>query len=257
MRGQPERDLDRTGRKARPTAHPRRRAPGVRLLLRLSGGHVRPGAERATARAAGARGVAIEQASPFSEVCDVWAPAYRQVTTAGLWPSLGSGASPSRIAYDDVRAAFDTFLADHRGGRRIVFIGHSQGAAILIDPLQQQVDPNPRLRATMLSAILLGGNVQVPDEKVAGATFKHLPLCLHPAQRGCVLAYSSFDRMPPPNNLFGIPGRGVGLLSGQRSDAGQQVACVDPARFDPGVAASLEPYFATLNPTATSAAWVT
>jgi Protein of unknown function (DUF3089) len=203
------------------------------------------------------RDVAVEQASRFSQVCDVWAPVYRQVTTAGLLPSLASGASTWRIAYDGIRTAFDTFLADHRAGRPIVFIGHSQGAAILIDLLQQEVDPNPRLRGRLLSAILLGGNVQVPDGKVVGATFKHLPLCLHPAQHGCVIAYSSFDQMPPSNSLFGIPGRGVSLLSRQRSSAGQQVACVNPARIDSTVAAPLEPYFASPNPSATSAAWVT
>jgi len=203
------------------------------------------------------RDVAIEQASRFSQVCDVWAPVYRQVTTAGLVPSLTPGSRAWRIAYDGVRAAFNAFVAHDEGGRPIVFIGHSQGASMLIDLLRQEVDPTPALRAKMLSAILLGGNVQVPDGRILGATFKHLPLCVHPAQRGCVIAYSSFDQMPPPDSLFGIPGRGVSLLTGQRSSAGQQVACVNPARIHSAVPAPLEPYFATPNATATSAAWVT
>jgi len=203
------------------------------------------------------RDVAIEQASRFSQVCDVWAPVYRQVTTAGLVPSLTPGSRSWQIAYDGVRAAFDSFVAHDEGGRPIVFIGSSQGAAMLIDLLRQEVDPTPALRAKMLSAILLGGNVQVPDGQILGATFKHLPLCVHPAQRGCVIAYSAFDQMPPPDSLFGIPGRGISLLTGQRSSAGQQVACVNPARIHSAVPAPLEPYFATPNATGTSAAWVT
>ncbi len=59
-----------------------------------------------------------------------------------------------------------------------------------------------------------------------------------------MIAYSSFDQMPPTDSLFGRPGSGVSLLSGSTSTAGLQVLCVNPADLS-GAAAPLEPYFPT------------
>ena len=55
------------------------------------------------------------------------------------------------------------YLAHDNDGRPIVFIGHSQGAAMLIRLLASQVDPNAALRSRLVAAIMLGGNVTVPD----------------------------------------------------------------------------------------------
>jgi Protein of unknown function (DUF3089) len=201
------------------------------------------------------RQTAIEQASQFSRACRVWAPVYRQATLRGLLASAQPGSAVAAIAYGDVAAAWRQFLA-RDGGQPIVVIGHSQGASILIRLLQRQVDPNPAVRALLVSAVLLGGNVQVPAGRPVGGTFAHLPLCTAPAQAGCVIAYSSFSRTPPPNSEFGIAGQGVSWLSGQYSGAGQQVACVNPAAIGGGTA-PLQPYFAGVNAAGTTAAWVT
>jgi hypothetical protein len=201
------------------------------------------------------RQTAIEQASQFSRACQVWAPVYRQATLRGLLPSLTARSPVAGIAYDSLLAGWREFLA-RDGGKPIVVIGHSQGAAILIRLLQQQVDPDPAVRSLLVSAILLGGNVQVPAGRTVGGTFQHLPLCTAPRQAGCVIAYSSFSATPPPNSYFGIPGRGVSLLSGQSRAAGQQVACVNPAAIGGG-SAPLRPYFASVNAAGTTARWVT
>jgi len=201
------------------------------------------------------RQTAIEQASQFSRACQVWAPVYRQATVRGLLASVNPGSVVARTAYDDVLAAWREFLA-HDDGKPIIVIGHSQGAAILIELLRQEVDPDPAARSLLVSAILLGGNVQVPRGRAVGGTFQHLPLCTAPGQAGCVIAYSSFDRTPPPDSDFGIPGQGVSLLSGQYSGAGQQVACVNPAAIGGG-SAPLQPYFAIVNAAGTTATWVT
>ena len=56
------------------------------------------------------------------------------------------------------------------------------------------------------------------------------PPGLHPGrQTGCVIAYSSFPTQPPKNSLFGRPGQGVSLQSGQTASKGLEVACVNPA----------------------------
>jgi hypothetical protein len=200
---------------------------------------------------------AVVQASRFSSVCRVWAPMYRQITIASLFaPKPGAGT----IAYDSVLAAWKDYLAHDNDGRPVVFIGHSQGSAMLIQLLAKQVDPNPKLRARTLLAILPGGNVTVPTGKTFGATFHHLPLCTAATKTGCVIAYSTFPDQPPAGSLFGRPGQGVSLQSDQTARAGLQVACVNPAAIGGGTA-DLDPYFLTAistpPPPAVASLWVT
>jgi hypothetical protein len=185
------------------------------------------------------RAAAIVQASRFSQQCSVWAPMYRQVTVAGLGHA---GTTALAIAYTSLLSAWKDYLAHDNDGRPIVFIGHSQGSAILIKLLQTQVDPSPSLRRRMVSAILLGGNVQVPVGRLVGGTFRNIPACAAATQTRCVIAYSSFGSTPPANSLFGRAGRGVSLLSGQATAGSQQVVCVNPVTFSSGVG-SPQPYF--------------
>ena len=161
------------------------------------------------------RTVAQAQASRFSSVCNVWAPMYRQVTVS----SLGSGPVTARVAYDSLHAGWEDYLQHDNDGRPIVFLGHSQGSAILIDLLQQDIDNDAALRAKVVSAVILGGNVQVPIGKDVGATFQHIPACRSTTQTSCVIAYSTFPGQPPADAVFGIPGQGVSFLSGQTERA--------------------------------------
>ena len=52
-----------------------------------------------------ARAVATYQASRFSQICQVYAPMYRQLTLPGISARLEvTGRGGARIAYGDVRA---------------------------------------------------------------------------------------------------------------------------------------------------------
>lgn len=203
---------------------------------------------------------AVAQASRFSQVCQVWAPMYRQRTAGSLAAGLGADPQADDVAYASVLSAWRDFLAHDDHGRPIVFLGHSQGAAMLIRLLRSQVDPDPALRARTVMAILAGGNVTVPTGKSVGATFHHLSLCSGTIRSGCVIAYSSFPSKPPVNANFGRPGRGVSLQSDQRAKTGLQVACVNPASLRGGTA-DLEPYFLTATskppPPPVTTPWVT
>ena len=185
---------------------------------------------------------AIAQVSRFSSVCRVWAPMYHQRTLASVFSGLGASPEVDTVAYDSVLSGWNDYLAHDNHGRPIIFIGHSQGAAMLIRLLANQVDPNPKLRARTVVAILAGGNVTVPTGKTVGTTFHHIPLCTVTAQTGCVIAYSSFPVQPPVNSLFGVPGQGVSLQAGQTATKGVQVACVNPASIAGGTS-MLTPYF--------------
>jgi hypothetical protein len=201
-------------------------------------------------------GAAVSQASRFSQVCNVWAPTYRQRTSASLAAGLGNDPAADEVSYESLLAGWKDYLAHDNNGRPIVFIGHSQGAANLIRLLRSQVDHDPTLRDRLVSAIILGGNVQVPKGKTVGGTFDHIPACTKETQTGCVIAYSSFSSPPPADSLFGRPGQGVSLQSGQTTTRGQQVVCTNPAALGGTGAAALTPYFVS-SASATGQTWVT
>ncbi len=165
----------------------------------------------------------------------------RQETLNALTSAEFLNTAVIQTAYSSVLSAWNDYLAHDNHGHPIVFLGHSQGAAMLIKLLHAEVDPSARLRHLLVSAILLGGNVQVPNGKAEGGSFAHIPLCHSAAQTGCVIAYSSFGSTPPANSLFGRAGDGVSLESGQTANS-QQVACVNPATFS-AATGSLSPYF--------------
>ncbi len=181
---------------------------------------------------------AIAQGSPFSPLCQVYAPIYRQVTLADLeqHPDLNFGPAETVTAYDSIRSGFEDFLAHELGGRPFIVIGDSQGAAMLNLLLANIVDPDPALRARLVMGVILGGNVEVPRGQLVGGTFKHIPACSSAGQAGCVIAFSSFPQVPPADSLFGRPGQGVSLQSDQTAKAGLQVVCVNPAALSGGTA---------------------
>jgi Protein of unknown function (DUF3089) len=161
--------------------------------------------------------IAIDQASRFSQVCKVWAPMYPQLTLKWLLGGKEITQEDRLKAYLGVLGAFREYLQKYNKGRGIVLIGHSQGAGVLESLIQQEFDENPALRKQLVSAILLGGNVLVPEGQLEGATFQHVPLCTSATETACVIAYSTFLKEPPAFTLFG------------RSPVpGTEVACVNP-----------------------------
>jgi hypothetical protein len=189
---------------------------------------------------------AVAQAAWFSQVCNVWAPMYRQVTLDEILTEiLGQNpvpAGPQAIAYASLLASWRDYLAHFNHKRPIVLIGHSQGAALLIKLLRRVIEPDAALRKRLVSAILLGGNVQVPRGRLVGGSFRYVPACSRAGQVGCVIAYSSFPSRPSPDSLFGRAGEGVSRYSGQLSGRGLDVACVNPTSIAGGRGV-LVPYF--------------
>ena len=192
------------------------------------------------------RAVATAQAARFSQVCRVFAPMYPQLTLADITKPDGISATGALTAYLGVNSAFRDYLAHYNLGRGIVFIGHSQGASMLIALLKYEVDPNPTTRSLLVSALLLGGNVTVPVGATVGGDFQNIPACGSTGQTGCVVAYSSFNGTPPADAYFGRIGTGLNPFGaiGSAASAPMQIMCVNPAAPGGGSGA-LAPYFPT------------
>jgi hypothetical protein len=182
------------------------------------------------------RSIALYQVSRYSQYCRIYAPMYRQVTLAGagLPGTTPTSKKPNpALGLRDVENAFADYLKHDNHGRGFVLIGHSQGAGVLEALIAKKVDPKPAVRARMLSAILLGGNVLVKGSTGIGGTFKHIPACRRARQLHCVIAFSTFDQPVPRGSLFGRPGA-LKALGQKAPPKGDQVLCTNPANLSGG-----------------------
>jgi len=139
--------------------------------------------------------VAREQASRFSQVCRVYAPIYPQVTLVAKEPTLHD----AEVAYQGAKSAFEEYMARYNGGRGFVLIGHSQGAAVLKAIIHKLIEEEHKeWLHQLVSAIILGGAVEVQDGEPDKGSFDEVPACKTEAQAGCVIAYSSYYTESPP-----------------------------------------------------------
>ncbi len=175
--------------------------------------------------------VAAAQAARFAEKCRVFAPMYRQVTLAALRTAMTGGVNPGdgAVALADVTAAWRDYLARDNGGRGVVLIGHSQGSRWLKELLAREIEPVATVRRNIVSAMLIGTNVLVPEGRDVGGDLKRMPLCRTGDQYGCVVSYVTFraDAPPPAGGRFG-----------RAETPGMAVACTNPAALGGGRAVS-------------------
>jgi DUF3089 family protein len=183
-----------------------------------------PGEQRAVA----------QQFAAFASVRRPFAPIYRQVTIAGIEAVLRDERLPVdfKLPYEDVRAAWRHYLAHDNEGRGIVLIGHSQGARILAGLIAHEIEGKPEQRL-LAGTLILGFDVEVPEGKDVGGTFKTIPLCRAAGQSGCVVAYETFPAtaLPTDDSRFTHP-----------ETPGMEIACTDPAALAGG---RLDPILAT------------
>lgn len=167
------------------------------------------------------RRVVEQQLARFGAQCRLFAPLYRQATLAALRSAMLGQPMPAdrELAYRDVLSAWNDYLARDNGGRGVVLIGHSQGAGILKRLIQEEVEGKP-VQKHIVSALLIGTNVIVPEGADVGGDFKQMPLCHAASQTGCIVSYVSFrDTAPPPANT----------RFARATTPGTRVACVNPA----------------------------
>lgn len=184
--------------------------------------------------------VTLTQVSPLISGCRLFVPLYRQAPLLPVAVAALTGTDPDyRLGQSDIDQAWRTYWErdnrDPATGRRrgVVLLGHSQGSAVLASLIRREIEVDVEQRSRIISAVLLGGNVQVPTDRPAGggddpdATFQYLPACERgsaaiPAPTRCVVAYSAF-RQPegeplPPDATFG-----------RATAPGHRILCTNPA----------------------------
>jgi hypothetical protein len=178
--------------------------------------------------------------SRFSSVCKMYAPVYRQFTLVAINTAGVLTPAVFDLAYSDVLAAWQDYMTNYNDGRGVVIIGHSQGSFMLRRLIANEIDPNPPVRAKLVSAIIPGANVLVAKGQDAGGDFQNIPACRLNSQTGCVVAFSSFYDEPPADSSFARAENGLTPTS----DPNMEVLCNSPASISGG-SGTLVPYFAT------------
>jgi hypothetical protein len=169
------------------------------------------------------KSIALYQAARYSQYCRVFAPVYRQITIQGIFNRSSVTPAMERRAYQDVVDAWHRYLTTYNKGRGVVLMGHSQGTFILRQLVTEQIDPRPAVRRRLISALLLGGNVQVKQGQDAGGDFKHVPACRSVSDLHCVIAFSTFGDPVPSNAIFG-----------RTTEPGMEVLCTNPVALGGG-----------------------
>lgn len=161
------------------------------------------------------------QASVFNGVGAIWAPVYRQATFGAFLTAKPAAEQALDLAYGDVLAAFDAFIAAQPADRPIILAGHSQGALHLIRLLKDRVAGTP-LSARIVAVYAAGWPISITADLPALG----LPACARTDQTGCILSWQSFADPADYSQVRAAFDRGVGLTGDKR--LGTQILCTNP-----------------------------
>jgi hypothetical protein len=164
----------------------------------------------------------FSQAALFRSVCSLYVPLYRQVTLGTYLQRPEKKKEYTDVASADVVDAFRHWLAHYDRGKKIVLLGHSQGAEMTAVLLQRFFDHDPAMRARLLYAMPIGWAMHVPRGKTTGGTFENIPMCTRADETGCVISYRSHTAGIEPSTRY------VPLLPGH------ETVCVNPAELAHG-----------------------
>lgn len=140
------------------------------------------------------------QASIFNGTGRVFAPRYRQMILGAFYDpyDLNSNRQAFTLAYADLKASFEYYLAHYNNGRPIMIAAHSQGSAHAIHLLKDFFDGKP-LQNQLVAAYL-------PGWPVPADTFQVLKPCSNPEETGCFATWCSFEWGTYPKNMHWYEG---------------------------------------------------
>ena len=184
------------------------------------------------------------QASAFNEAGDIWAPRYRQATFGAFLTSAAESERALALAYGDVSAAFDRFLKEVGPTRPIILAGHSQGGAHLTRLLRDRIATDPKLRARIVAAYVVGW----PVSRTTDLPRMGLPECRTADQTGCILSWESFAEPADPSLIVDAYDATIGFDGRPRK--GTPIVCTNPLTGTADAAAPATANLGTLVPAA-------
>ena len=161
---------------------------------------------------------ARSQASAFNGAGEIWAPRYRQAAYGAFLLDSSDATKALDLAYRDVQAAFDRFIAEVPKDQPIILAGHSQGSLHLLRLLG---DRRAAITGRLVGAYVVGWPVSTTADLPATG----LAPCAAAESTGCVLSWQSFGDPANPSLILDAweksPGR-----SGPHRRA--DMVCTDP-----------------------------
>lgn len=128
------------------------------------------------------------QASIFNEAGRIFSPRYRQANLSAYFPKDRADTlkaiSAFELAYQDIKSAFQYYLAHYNNGRPIIIASHSQGTTHSKRLLKEFFD-NSVLNKQLVVAYLVGMPVETNY-------FSTLKPCINPWQTGCICSWRTF-----------------------------------------------------------------
>ncbi|MES1215780.1 MAG: DUF3089 domain-containing protein [Bacteroidota bacterium] len=131
-------------------------------------------------------GTILYQASIFNATGRVFAPRYRQANYWCYFPKDSLAAVAAfQLAYEDVKTAFEYYMAHYNNGRPVIIAAHSQGTTHALTLLKEFFDGKP-LQNQLVAAYLVGMPVR-PDY------FSALKPCTSPDATGCICSWRTMQ----------------------------------------------------------------
>ncbi len=133
-------------------------------------------------------GTILFQASVFNAAGRVFSPRYRQAHLSAYYPITAKDTAMAinalELAYQDIKAAFEYYLANLNHGKPIIIAAHSQGSTHGKRLLKEFFE-GKELKNKLVAAYLVG----MPIER---NYFNDLPPCINPWQTGCICSWRTF-----------------------------------------------------------------
>ena len=128
-------------------------------------------------------------ASVFNACCRIYAPRYRQATLYALplFDESGDGGRALDLAYRDVEAAFEHFLAHENDGRPFFVAAHSEGSLHARWLLERRIAGSAAAER-LIAAYLIGYGVGRRD---LAEHVPEFPICDSPTAQHCLVSWNA------------------------------------------------------------------
>jgi len=165
------------------------------------------------------------QAGAFAATGRIFAPRYRQASFGSFLVGNADTAKALAIAYSDVLAAFDRYIATENGGRPFILVGHSQGSLHGLHLLSDRI-AGTELAQRFIAAYLPGWPIAPETDLNA---LEGINPCGTPEALHCVASWHSFAEGGDPSS-FVAASAGQAGLSGEPKQA-SDILCVNPVSW--------------------------